>query len=78
MSNLMFFFGGNSKCMPGVQKFIFDAKFGIPIQKNIELDIQDHFLSKWPLYLDQVGSQQLPVVQKFIFKPNLEFPLKKH
>ena len=32
--------------LPDIQKFIFDAKFGILTQKNIKLDIHDHFLSK--------------------------------
>ena len=46
--------------LPGVQKFIFNDKIGIPIPKNITFDIHNHFLGKWPLYLDKEGFQKDP------------------
>ena len=45
--------------LPGVQKFIFDAKFGIPTPRNLYFNMHDHNFGKW-IYLDQDGSQQDP------------------
>ena len=43
--------------LPGVQKFYFDDKIGIPIPKNITFDIHDHFF----VNLAAAGSHPYPV-----------------
>ena len=56
--------------LPGVQKFIFDAIFGIPIQNNLWFNMHDHFFGKWHYTWIRMAPsriKQLPDVPKFIF-----------
>ena len=59
--------------LPGVQKFIFDDKIGIPILKNLTFWVSD--LYTW-IRLAASRIQQLPGVQNF-FLPYLEFSHQK-
>ena len=74
-----------SQQLPGVQKLIFDAKFGNSHSKKPINNLYDHFLGLWSLYLDQDGSQEsrinhsiLQMYLSILNTPyNYEFKIKK-